>query len=439
MEVEKLFHGIGIIIDDEINDAGSTIKRIKDLLLACDIPILTFDQLPSNSMIASFSAASFIILDWDYFHENIDRIDPSEEESVILKPDTLASTEEQRLISFIKELLKSTFIPVFLFTSKKLDVIQEKLSKEKLWFTDKPNRLFIKSKNDISSKETLFGTIETWLKETPSAYVFKEWEKTITNEKNKMFVDMYDLSPNWVNIIWGMIKKDTQENMEEFGNFITRQLVNRIQEYTFDENIIQERNDIPIEELMNVVQGERYISYNAVPSEAHTGDLFIDGEQYFLNIRAQCDLSRRKNPKLYLLSGNVLSDEDILLENIRLTNDKVLHLSSNEVYSLDKLCEICQDDKELIELNKTFDNYRNIAFFYSGNIIGKRCDTIIMCVDGKKAIKFKLDICIKEYNEIKDKIKGRILPPYITSIQQSCAAYIVREGTLPTPKEIFKQ
>lgn len=320
-----------------------------------------------------------------------------------------------------------------------MDAIQEKLSDEKLWFTDKPNRLFIKSKNDVSSKEELFGTIETWLKETPSAYVFKKWENTITIEKNKMFIDMYGLSPNWVNIIWSMLKNDSGENIDEFGNFITKQLVNRIQNYTFDESVIQEKNDIPINELMSVIQGERYISYDAPPCEAHTGDLFLEGDKYYLNIRAQCDLSRRSKPDLYLLTGKVLSDEDILLENIKLTSEKNLHLDSKSVYSLDQLCEICQDDEKLIELNKKFDNYRNIAFFSSGNIIGKKCDAIIMCIADKKAIKFRLDISIKNYNSIKDKIIGRILPPYITSIQQSCSSYIVREGTLPTPIEIFKQ
>ena len=32
---------------------------------------------------------------------------------------------------------------------------------------------------------------------------------------------------------------------------------------------------------------------------------------------------------------------------------------------------------------------------------------------------------------------SRILPPYITQIQQSCANHIVREGIMPTPEAIF--
>lgn len=38
---------------------------------------------------------------------------------------------------------------------------------------------------------------------------------------------------------------------------------------------------------------------------------------------------------------------------------------------------------------------------------------------------------------MKDKLIGRILPPYITQIQQSCANHIVREGIMPTPEAIF--
>ncbi len=48
-----------------------------------------------------------------------------------------------------------------------------------------------------------------------------------------------------------------------------------------------------------------------------------------------------------------------------------------------------------------------------------------------------MDLVIKKFKELKDKRIGRILPPYITRIQQKCSQYIVREGTMPIPKEIF--
>ena len=48
-----------------------------------------------------------------------------------------------------------------------------------------------------------------------------------------------------------------------------------------------------------------------------------------------------------------------------------------------------------------------------------------------------MDLVIRKFREIKDKRIGRVLPPYITRIQQKCSQYIVREGTMPIPREIF--
>ena len=141
---------------------------------------------------------------------------------------------------------------------------------------------------------------------------------------------------------------------------------------------------------------------------------------------------------LYLIKGKELSDEDIVTEDIKLTNDQVLHLSAKTRYSLTELCEICQNEEELIKLNGLFRAYKNDAFFSNGNIIGKKSEIIITCVAGKKALKFRLNIDkVKAYSKMKDKLIGRIMTPYITQIQQSCANYIVREGIMPTPNAIF--
>ena len=59
------------------------------------------------------------------------------------------------------------------------------------------------------------------------------------------------------------------------------------------------------------------------------------------------------------------------------------------------------------------------------------------CIEGEQAIKFQLDIIPINYSELKDVRKGRLLPPYITRIQQKCSQYIVREGVMPIPCDLF--
>ena len=54
-----------------------------------------------------------------------------------------------------------------------------------------------------------------------------------------MFNEFYTYSPNWAQIIWDMLKEDSIESQQEFGNFVTRSLINRIQNYSFDEASIR--------------------------------------------------------------------------------------------------------------------------------------------------------------------------------------------------------
>lgn len=434
MDVGKLFQGIAVIFDDELSNPTSTISKIKELIQNKNIPVAVYNEMPRQEIIPSLSNASFVILDWDYTNSELS-VDGEERLSI---PTELKNEQDKDLILFIRELLRRVFIPVFIFTSKSVDSIKTTLRDVGLWYDDKDNRIFIKQKNDINSEDQFFGAIEEWLKAMPSVYVLKEWENTIAKTKNDMFVELYGYSSSWVKIIWEMLKADSRENHREFGDFITKQLVNRVGNYSFEEQIINSDQVFSPDELSKVVEGERYISYIDKPNQAYTGDLFLQDNRYYLNIRAQCDLARERNPALYLIKGKELQDVDIVTEDIKLTSEKELHVSAKQRFSLARLCEICQSEEELIALNDLFRKHKNEAFFSSGNIIGKKSEVIIACVAGKKALKFRLDVEVKNYNCIKDKLIGRILPPYITCIQQSCANYIVREGTMPTPSQIFR-
>lgn len=436
MDIERLFRGIAVIIDDEINDKTSSIWKIKGLIEAKNIPVATYRDIPQLDVVPSLANASFIVLDWDYTGKQLS----TENDERLLIPDTLSNTEQQRLIEFVRELLNKVFVPVFIFTAKPMDEIKSKLAEASLWYDNKPNRIFIKHKNEVDSDAELFSAISGWLKDMPSVYVLREWANTVCQTQSTMFNELYNYSPNWAKIIWDMLKEDSRDNQREFGDFITKQLINRIVDYTFNENYINLTASISTSELVRVVEGERYVNYLTTPSCANTGDLFYesDSDTYYLNVRAQCDLARCRNPKLYLIKGKMLSDKDIITEAIRFTNDGVLHVKKNE-YTLDQLAKICNNNDELIDINNVFAAYKNDAFFNSGNIIGKRNEIFITCVRGNKAIKFNLNIeKVAKFNEMKESIIGRILPPYITQIQQNCASYIVREGIMPTPKQIFE-
>lgn len=438
MDIEKLFRGIAVIFDDEISDPKSTISNIKEIIKRKNIPVAVYNEMPRQEIIPSLTNASFVILDWDYTNSKLD-VGGSERLS---SPIELKTDQEKNLILFIKELLSKVFIPVFIFTSKSVESIKTILSDAELWNYDRENRIFIKQKNDINTEAQLFEEIEKWIQAMPSVYVLKEWEKNISESKDAMFLELYDYSPNWVKIIWDMIKDDTIENHREFGAFVTRNLNNRIGTYSFDEDIIEAKKDFSTEELRRVLEGERYLAYDISPKQAYTGDIFKDDKKYYLNIRAQCDLARVRqgseyNPKLYCIEGKKLRSRDIVTEDIRMTTDGTLCFGEGKSFSLNEMCKICKNNDDLKKFNNNFANYRNKIFFRKGAFLERNDKVIVGCVAGEQVLQFDLDISIKEFSDVKDKRIGRILPPYITRIQQKCAQNMIREGIMPMPKELF--
>lgn len=217
MDVEKLFQGIAVIFDDEISNPTSTIFTIKEIIQRKNIPVAVYNEMPQQEIIPSLSNASFVILDWDYTNSELD-VGGDERLSI---PEGLRTEQDKNLVQFISELLRKVFIPVFIFTSKSVESIKTTLRDAELWNDDKENRIFIKQKNDINTEVQLFGAIEDWIKAMPSVYVLKEWEKSISKSKDAMFLELYEYSPNWVKIIWDMLKADTIENHREFGEFVT--------------------------------------------------------------------------------------------------------------------------------------------------------------------------------------------------------------------------
>lgn len=418
VDVVKLFQGIAVIFDDEINNPESTISKIKKYIQDQHIPVAVYNDIPNKDLIPSLSKASFVILDWDY--------------TQAFMADSLQEEQEEKLISFIQELLTRTFIPVFIFTSLPADRIKEKL-RDAGQPADDRGRIFIKHKSDIETSEELFSTIETWIRSVPSVYVLKEWERVISESKDKMFLELNGYSPRWVSIIWDMLQQDTKDHHYAFGEFVTRNLNNRVSEYSFEEEILRTQEETSIEELQKVVQGERYIIYDRQPVLAYTGDLFKKGSRYFLNIRAQCDLARSNNPLLYLIEGRKLDDKNIETGEIEITNDKMLVLGSREHISLDNL----EGEDKIKNINNMFSNYRKRIFFRKGAFLERSDKIIVGCIAGEQAIQFSLGICIKRFDDVKEARKGRVLSPYITRIQQKCSQYMIREGVLPIPKEVF--
>ena len=448
MKHGELLKGIAVIIDDEIEIEDSIIYRIKNNIIDRNIPVATYREIPQIEVVESLSSAAFIILDWDFM--SAERV-ADKSEGRLIPPAALGNQQSDELEELIKELLRKTFAPIFIFTGKAEDEVTARLDLFMLSGDGNKKRIFVKDKNDVDTGEKLFNVIDGWIDGMPSVYVLKAWEKIFNVEKNAMFNQLYSASPDWVHTVWQMLQEDSVDNQYEFGEFITRCLHNRtLHKYSFSEEYLDSKKTDTSNDnnkargLQQIIETERYIKYEDAnqPLQAYTGDLFKDGKDYYLNIRAQCAISRPKkcgvyNPVLYCIRGRKQSEGKIISEEISLNKDGLLKFDDKTLIDIKDIEEICNDQDKLEEFNKNFIQYGKKMIYRNGTILGRNDKVILGCVADKKILEFDMDIECKYFNDLKGKRIGRVLAPYITQIQQKCSQHIIREGTMPLPQKLF--
>ncbi len=447
MNVVELFKGVAVIIDDQVDILDSEIYKIKNMIMEKKIPVLTFPTIPEEDFISSFYGISFIILDWDF--TALSEKDANYEYDLgerVNVGDTYEAETNTRIIGFIKRIINELFIPIYIFSGKPSEEIEKCLEKNNLWDSQK-NRIFVIQKNEIKNDQILFDKLEEWTKRIPSVYVLKNWNAEIQKAKNLMFNELYSFSPEWPAIIWNSMVNDCKEFKQEYGDFLTRSIVSRIEKFEFEEEIIKANiekseggySSVSREELKKVFQGERFIKYmKEKPKQSYTGDLFKDENgNYKLNISAQCSIARSKNPSLLLVEGKACSFDDITKDNIRFSEEK-LCIGSEKEFLIADIKGICMDEEKLDSLNGDIINYAGKTRYLNGTILEKEPELILSCVDDQDVIKFNLSkISVEKYNSIEKQRVGRVLPPYITRIQQKSANFLVREGVMPIPAEFI--
>jgi hypothetical protein len=389
--------GIAIVIDDRIGQADD-INNLISQLTNNNIPYIGFTSLPDIEICKNFHDIAFVLLDWRLINEI--------SEDTILEgldiPDILTSAN----VDFIKQLSSICFAPIFIFTNESVDVVKSKLISEHLYKEDSTNYIFIKAKSELKGRTRLMNVISDWIKNTPSIYVLKEWEREYRKAKTKLFFDFYDNSPSWPRIMWENYETDGTNPSTELGDTITRNINSRMTPFQFNDKYIKRKYQKEPGTILKVLDGAKYIkNENLDPDSINSGDLFFGkitetgDDFYWLNIRADCDLVARNSTdrdkiELYCLKGRVV-------------------------------------DKS--QVNK------NGISFKDGQFIEKINHAIINSLDGNVIVEFLFrDLKIIKWQQFKNLRKGRLLQPYLSRIQQRYALYLHRHGLPRIPDILIK-
>jgi len=389
MEAQDI-QGIAIIIDDQINDKNANINKIVDQLNTSNVPFIKFTAIPSDEIVKHFHGISFVILDWDL---KGDLLDEETLYSGVKLPESVSKDSQEKTINFIRLIKNKCFSPVFILTNHSPEDIKKALNDNDVLLDGKPNFVFVKSKSDVTEGK-LFSEILAWIKNSPSIYVLNEWEREYFKAKNKLFSDFYDMSPAWPKVLWKTSSNDGINASLNLGNIISRNLHTRMSPFEFDESIIYECNyNADIDETRAVIQGERFIDKDGLHDDSiSTGDMYCISQKLYINIRPECDCVINRN------QGQDGADADVELYLLR-------------VNTMNK-------KKETEEFNSKY-----------GSLNEPEVGAVVFCMYKNKSIRLSFkDIKIKKWSEIKDKRVGRLLPPYITRIQQRYSHYLQRQG-----------
>ena len=379
-DIVQLFSGIGVVIDEAINASDNNPNGIQKIVKSIEskhIPLLQFEELPDDEVISKLHSISFLILDW-----NLSGVHPIPK-----------ATIDDNIV-FLKKLKETCFIPLFMFSDEDPHTIEVTLSEEGITSENSP--IFIKKKDELDTVEKLFGEIESWLKTTPSIYVLKEWEKATREAKTIMLSELSSIHPFWPSVLTKAIQDDGGDKNWELMNSLQNNLSYRIVFPEFDNDIIGlEKEGITKEEVRKILECERFIPNNKLPDYPFAGDIYLIEDNYYINIRPDCDIIREKKD-LYLLKGDVIDETKI--------NSK----SEDEIK------------------------------FSKGEFQEKINNCYVAFIDGK-IICFSLrKLTIKKWSG-KEGIKcsrcGRLLPPFITKIQQKYSSYIQRQGLPSIPNQ----
>jgi hypothetical protein len=398
ININELFKGVAVVIDDQVNDPKANIQKVLEQIISLHIPVVKYTNIPNEDDVSHFQSLSFVFLDWQLVKQDIADADTINGVSI---PSGLEYENSKKNIEFIKKLNEICYCPVFIFTNDIKDNIESTLDSAKIYKRDSQNNIFIEQKSSLQQKNSFQKVVENWIKKNPSVYVLKEWEREYQKCKSRLFFDFQQMSPVWPQVMWKCFNEDGCNKSLELGELISGNLYTRMKPFNFNEDLLKGTYciDDNCAELRKVLEGSLFLKEESLHDDnIAPGDLFYYSSCYFVNIRATCDLIPNRDDTSF-----TIDDVDLyLLKGSKLSNKKTSD-----------------------SFNKNY-----------GHFDEREGQTVIFPLHGGKAIDFRFKtIVIKKWQEIKDKRIGRILPPYITKIQQRFALYLHRQGLPRIPEE----
>ncbi|MEI9978516.1 MAG: hypothetical protein WDN23_05860 [Edaphobacter sp.] len=392
MNDEQLFSGIAVVVDDEVEDPKSAIGQICAAIKVQGSHVIPLKVAPTEEQIKTLTGISFFVVDW-----NLDESIREMSEQGVTIPATVARQSVKKTLALLKNLKENRVAPIVVFTSGDIADVKQKIEAA---FPD-GRHVLVKSKTEVIN-EGVHKVLGSWVKTSAAAYVLRTWEMEYERAKQSFFKDFYTASAEWPVILWDTFHEDGVPASDELGRLIMRNIQSRMTPFGFDlKGFVKTESDVLLDRtvVLAVLEGERYIKKDSLHEDSISpGDIFKDGNTYYINIRPECDCVARGGASadlidLYLLRGSKLTK-------------KQQEKTENHLY---------------------------------GRLDERDVEAILFPIHDGKSVSFQFaEIVVKQWGEMKLKRVGRVLPPYLTRLQERFSAYFQRPGLNRYPPVTFQ-
>ena len=395
MNIEELFAGIGVVIDDKVfarneQDPDHILTIVDQLENSYHFPLVKYSDLPSSENLAMMGNISFLLLDWEFDTREEILGEGGLDVSI---GDRFKDANEKRVIEIVKEVSQKSLVPIFLFSNQARDSIIKAL--EKADVDTAKSQIYVESKRVLVGEGQLLAKIGTWVDAHSGVYVAKAWDNAFVKAKNQFFAELANNTSHWPKALFKAATDDSTEPGEEITQAISQNVISRMQPIEISQEQIDKDTATPSkDEVLGIMKGQFFLEKASEASMI--GDFFKKKSgEFYMNIRPTCDCveGREKSDGLvYLLRCSKLSDTQVVKQY--LPNDG--HFSET----------------------------------VRSAIVGPLYDNKFYRIDFGK-------VEVVEAAQWKEKKVGRILPPIINHITERYGLYVQRQALPRLPKEIL--
>lgn len=296
---EKLCKGPVVVVDDRIGDEEDLINKLIAEIEENNLPVLGYKSIDeTRKILPGLLFSNFIILDWIMIGVKEDLT------TGVRMGDEAETVAEKEVIELIKELLEICLAPIFILSALPKDGIVSKLKSAGI-INEGNECVFVENKTVLCEKKgALISKIEDWIRESTHIYLAKCWTNELLSKNTMVFWDLYKSNPDWPTIFYRSFEKDGEDPILALRDTLIQVVLSNIDLSSTEVSpLIKEIEEPNIESLKDLYKKLVYID-TGIDKDIRPGDIFEKDGAYFLNIRPECDTTKRTtNPDLYLLEG----------------------------------------------------------------------------------------------------------------------------------------